>query len=106
MSVVKQATYDIQPVIGCANAENIIDMIVREFKEEGLDISKMVGIGTDGASVITGRKAGIVVKLREHYPSLIGVHCAALATSQAAKSVTEMDDYFRTVTSIFKYFAN
>lgn len=70
----------------------------------------MVGIGTDGASVMTGKRGGVVVKLREYSPSLVGVHCAAhkisLATSQAAKTVPEMDYYSRTVTSVFKYFAN
>jgi hypothetical protein len=72
-------------------------MVIDELKSKGLDISKMVGIGTDGASVMTGKRNGVVVKLKEHSPSLVGAHCAALrtalATSQAAKYVHEKDEY-------------
>ncbi|XP_060589612.1 zinc finger protein 862-like [Ruditapes philippinarum] len=99
-----------QLTAGSGNADNIVEMVIDELKSKGLDISKMVGIGTDGASVMTGRKNGVVVKLKEHSPSLVGAHCAAhrtaLATSQAAKYVHEMDEYSRTVSSVFRYFSN
>ena len=85
-------------------------MVLEELKTKGLDISKMVGIGTDGASVMTGRTGGVIKLLQEHSPSLIGVHCAAhrvaLATSQAAKHIPYMKEYSRTIMIIFKYFKN
>jgi hypothetical protein len=93
-----------------AGAETIVNRVLDELKQKGLDVSKMVGIGTDGASVMTGRHNGVVVRLREHSPALVGVHCAAhrcaLASSQAAKQIPELADYSRTVTSIFRYFSN
>ncbi|XP_053377704.1 zinc finger protein 862-like [Mercenaria mercenaria] len=99
-----------QLTAGSGNADNIVEMVLSELKSKGLDISKMVGIGTDGASVMTGKKNGVVVKLKEHSSALVGAHCAAhrtaLATSQAAKYVQEMDDYSRTVSSVFRYFSN
>ncbi|XP_052249683.1 zinc finger protein 862-like [Dreissena polymorpha] len=95
---------------GSACAVNIVSMVLEELKTKGLDISKMVGIGTDGASVMTGRTGGVVKLLQEHSPSLIGVHCAAhreaLATSQAAKHIPDMNEYSRTIMNIFKYFKN
>ncbi|XP_053372515.1 zinc finger protein 862-like [Mercenaria mercenaria] len=95
---------------GSADAKNIVSMVVEELKSKGLDITKLVGIGTDGASVMTGRKGGVVKLLQEHSPTLIGVHCAAhriaLATSQAAKFVPHMESYSRSVASVFRYFHN
>ena len=71
-----------------ANTATIVNKVTESLKTKNIDITKMVGIGTDGASVMTGRKNGVVVKLKEMAPSLIGVHCAAhrcsLASSQAA----------------------
>jgi len=59
---------------------------------------------------MTGRKSGVVFRLREHVPILIGVHCAthrcALATSQAAKAIPEFESYARTVSSIFHHYGN
>ena len=71
-----------------ADSSTIVEKITECLKRKNIDIIDMVGIGTDGASVITGRKNGVVQKLKEYSPSLIGVHCAAhhcaLATSQAS----------------------
>ena len=53
------------------------------------------GIGTDGASVMTGRRNGVVKQLQDKCPSLVGVHYAAhrcaLAASQAAQKIPEME---------------
>ena len=45
---------------GSACARNIVNMVVTELKEKGLDITKMVGLGLDGASVMTGKKGGVI----------------------------------------------
>jgi len=62
------------------------------------------------ASVITGQRSGVVVRRREHVPTLIGVHCAAhrsaLTTSQAVKAIPEFHSYSRPVSSIFHYYSN
>lgn len=36
---------------------------------------KLIGFGTDGASVNMGKKAGVAVKLGEDTPWLTDVHC-------------------------------
>lgn len=87
------------------SAVDIVQMVVDKLKSKGLDISKTVGIGKDGASVMTGRTGGVVKLLKDYSPSLVGVycaaHCTALATSQAAKCVPEMESYSRTIMNIF-----
>ena len=53
--------------------------------------SKLVAIGTDGASVNTGKNTGVVKRLRDEVPHLVGVHCMAhrleLSLNDAAKTV-------------------
>ena len=51
---------------------------IHEFIEEAqLDITKLRGIGTDGASTMIGCHNGVVARLKRNAPSAICVHCAA-----------------------------
>ena len=72
-------------------ARTITPRILDYTKEAGLDMSKLRGVGTDGAATMIGCKTGVVTRLKEITPTLIGVHCAAhrlnLASSQAADKV-------------------
>lgn len=92
-----------------ADAETITNHVLTELRMKGLSVAGLVGIGTDGANVMTGKKSGVVVRLREHSPTLIGTHCAAhrcaLAASQASKSIPELKKYSDTVSNIFFYFS-
>lgn len=51
-----------------------------------------MGLGTDGASTMTGRKEGLTGHFLRHNPHLQNTHCAAhrlaLCTEQVAKKVT------------------
>ena len=93
------------------DAETIVNVVLAELRNKGIDISGMIGISTDvdRASLMTGRKTGMVVRLREHIPNLIGTHCAAhrctLATSQAAKYIPEIAQYSWAVGNVFYYFS-
>lgn len=57
--------------------------------------NKLAGFGSDGASVMTGRHAGVSARLRDSIPSLVSVHCVAhklaLAASGAASHVSLHD---------------
>ena len=44
------------------NADYIHRTIVSVLKEKQLDMSKLVGIGTDGASVMRGTRTGVVTR--------------------------------------------
>jgi hypothetical protein len=47
----------------------------------GLDwnttLKKIVGLGSDGAAVMVGKKSGVAALLKENHPSIISVHCLA-----------------------------
>ncbi|XP_065843451.1 zinc finger protein 862-like [Oscarella lobularis] len=60
-----------------AGAETVTKRVMEYVEGAGLDINKLRGIGTDGASTMTGVKTGVVARLKVRQPSLIGVHCAA-----------------------------
>ena len=72
-------------------AETITTHVCEYVKSAQLEISKMRGIGTDGASTMMGCHNGIVARLKTITPSAIGVHCAVnhlnLASSQAGNNV-------------------
>ncbi|XP_067031378.1 uncharacterized protein C17orf113-like [Acropora muricata] len=76
-------------------ASGIKDALCEFLEEKGLvqgdDYSRIVGLGTDGAAVMTGRHNGLGVKLKQLNNILIQVHCVAhrlnLAASQASKDI-------------------
>lgn len=59
-----------------AGAENITSQVCAFTDQAELDMSKLRGIGTDGASMMVGCRTGVVVRLKNITPSAIGVHCA------------------------------
>lgn len=40
-------------------------------------MDKLRGVGTDGAATMLGCRTGVVVRLTERVPTLMGIHCAA-----------------------------
>ncbi len=94
--------------LGDATGKAIANEIVSFLDSKDISIDKLSGFGSDGASVMTGRKNGTTGKLLEQNPALINIHCMAhrlaLCTSQAANQVTYLKEYQTTVTSIFYYF--
>jgi len=63
------------------------------------DYSALMGLGTDGASVMVGCHNGVGAKLKEKNEKLVQVHCIAYrlnqAASQASKNINYMQDYHR-----------
>ena len=55
------------------------------------NVSKLLELGTEGASVMTGRLNGLGAKLKQRNPKLTQVHCVAHrlnpAASQAGKDI-------------------
>ncbi|XP_060599728.1 uncharacterized protein C17orf113-like [Ruditapes philippinarum] len=68
----------------CANvdivdgkAETVYKEIINWLGSVGVNVDKVSGFGSDGASVMTGRKAGVGVKLKADNPRIIHIWCAA-----------------------------
>ena len=58
------------------SATTITKRIFEYTEKAGFDMDKLRGVGTDGAATMLGCKSGVVVRLKEQTPTLIGVHCA------------------------------
>lgn len=61
------------------DATNIAEAVC-SIMESGVSTDwkdKLVAITTDGASVMTGVKNGVVTKLRADRPNVLGIHCMA-----------------------------
>lgn len=82
------STYLALVEISNCDAESITNAIKITLESKGLSLKKLVGIGTDNASVMVGINNGVHQKLKEHIPSLILVPCVChslqLAVSAAA----------------------
>ena len=69
-----------------ANANGIQQGIQRSLEKTGLDFNKLksdtpgpslVCVNFDGASVNFGIRNGVVAKMKEHFPKLLGIMCIA-----------------------------
>jgi hypothetical protein len=94
--------------LASATADSITSEVVQLLKDKGIDISGLVGVATDGASVMVGCKKGVVTQLKEVCPGLIGIHCIAhrlaLASGAAADSVRYLVKFQEVLNSMYKYF--
>ncbi|KAI4800054.1 hypothetical protein KUCAC02_016591, partial [Chaenocephalus aceratus] len=76
-------------------AQCIYEKVVEVLRGRGIELSKVMGLGSDGASVMTGKRAGVGALLKRVNPFLIQVHCvahrAALAAVDAANAVSQED---------------
>lgn len=93
------------------NADAITSRICSYLKDDiKLDMNKIRGIGTDGASVMMGCRNGVVAQLKRITPSAIGVHCAAhrlnLSSSQAGDSVPYVKKFNIVICQLFDFYAN
>ncbi|CAI7911870.1 unnamed protein product [Closterium sp. NIES-53] len=59
------------------DAGSLFEVLLNHLRSAAVDVSKIIGISTDGASVMTGKENGLVARLREHAPHLFSCHCIA-----------------------------
>lgn len=75
-------------------ATTIVNSIVKTFEQLGLSLSACVSLATDGASVMTGKKAGVGVQLQSKYaPFCIQTHCIAHRLNLACTDTIKKDDF-------------
>lgn len=58
------------PIIEC-NADGLVEAVKNTLKEFQLQLSNVIGIGTDNANVMVGINNGVYQKLKQEVPSLI-----------------------------------
>ncbi|XP_071795584.1 zinc finger protein 862-like [Asterias amurensis] len=76
-----------------ADADGILQVITDSLKDAGIEdwSKKLVGVGSDGANVMSGKKGSVVAKLKQVQPLLRGVHCFAHRLQLAYKDVRPTD---------------
>ena len=76
--------------------------------EKNIPCEKVMGLGTDGAWVMTGMGEGLTGYMARDNPMIVNYHCIAqklaLVTSQAADAVPYLVDYQSVLTGIFYFF--
>ena len=72
--------------------------------------SLIFSFGSDGASVMTGRRTGVATRLTVHNAEMISLHCGAhrlaLASSQAAEGMAYMKTFGSHLITLYYHFAN
>ena len=116
--VVNQASSRIEPVTSFlairslfrANAESITREILDVLNEKKIPLDRLTGLATDGAAVMTGKKSGVVQRLKQIQPDIVSTHCIAhrlaLSCGGAADKIPYLVKFQGLLNDIFKYFRN
>jgi len=92
-----------------STADILFKFLTDFLVSKGIPLSKVLGFGSDGASVMVGKQNGVATKVKEYSPHCINIHCVAhrlnLCTSQASQDIPYLKDTFeKTFTDLFYYF--
>ncbi len=90
-----------------ADAQTISVTLVDCLKVKGVQISKLIGMGFDGAATFSGKHMGVQTLLKSNSPHSIFVHCHChllqLACVQAANSTPGTKHMYITLTTLWKF---
>ena len=86
-----------------ADAKSITTLLLKELKDSGLDVSKLTGFSSDGASVMTGRKGGVATLLRKANPCLVNIHCICHRLALSWADSNESLSYIKTVETLLRH---
>ena len=82
----------------------------KKVVEIELNPESFTAVGSDGCSVMLGKKTGVATRLIEMKPDLISIHCQnhrlALAAKDSFESIPAFQEADETLNSIFKYYQN
>ena len=82
-------------------ADAIVESVMTCLHKNGLSDYVLhrcwLGLATDGASVMLGKKGGVYAKLKENFPNLIGWHCfnhrLELSVNDCVNACTELNHF-------------
>jgi hypothetical protein len=76
-------------------AETLVCAVADKLGQLQIDCDKVVGLASDGASVMTGRKTGVGARLAAKCPGLIQVHCVAHRLNLSCTDALKQHPYMR-----------
>ena len=93
-----------------ANSSIITNCIIQNMDKFGLDFNKLSSFESDGASVMTGVRNRVAVKLKELNPQLINFHCIchrlALACTDSLENVSYIKSVLTWLTQLWRMYQN
>ena len=93
------AVDDVLEEFDFANADSIKTTIIKQISNSKLEVNRLLGLATDGASVMTGKRNGAAALLRRECKLFLNVHhiCHRLALSCG-----EANDHVQYIQSVEK----
>ena len=92
------------------NSEAITELVKKELADSGLEITKLMGLSTDGASVMVGKSNGVTAKLRQSNDKLLNMHCVchrlALACTDSCHELKYIKEVVDILRQLWYYFHN
>ena len=89
---------------------NAIQKSAESVMEFNTFLSKFVAMGSNDASVMLGKKSGVIALLEEQQPSMIGVHCSAhrleLSYKNAMKKVPVVEKVITLLSGLYYKYCN
>ncbi|KAK7141431.1 hypothetical protein R3I93_010952 [Phoxinus phoxinus] len=96
--------------IADGKADTIVAAVKNVILKKGLPTEKLYGLGTDGAAVMTGRVNGVAKQLKDSFPKIVSVACAAhrlaLACKDSSNDVRYMATFRDHLQELHLYFRN
>lgn len=89
------------------NAEAIATSIIQFTSRVGLDMSKLVGLGFDGCSTMSGKENGVQAIIKKQYPIACFFHCASHKLNLVVNdqnSLPEIRNSIGTIKETIKFF--
>ena len=80
-----------------ANAQAIYDLVKKELQLSQLDIKDLMGLATDGAAVMVGKREVMASKLKRENPAMINIHCVCHKLALACRDSNEDIKYITTM---------
>ena len=102
------AVNDILESSTSANAETIKSVVVKQLSDCDLDINKLSGLSTDGASVMAGKENGVAAKLKREAKMLLNFHCIChrLACGDADDHISYIKTVEKVLIRLWSFFHN
>lgn len=91
------------PIQGHATGEIIFNELMQFFEKNGLDLSKVMSVVTDGAPSMVGHHRGLICRLAAVNPALIAFHCIIHKSVLCAKLSGKMKETMDTVMRLVNF---
>lgn len=93
--------------ISNGQATTVTQIVKDILASHRVDEKKVVGFGSDGASVMTSENSGVAARLKRVNPFLISIHCMAhklaLYNSQASTGTQFLSTFEETFAALHRY---